>query len=66
MRGRRRCDSGPFTGHVDVVVTGIGERHQKDRRKGVPNGDHGIVEVTPELAAKVRGAIRDHEHAHGK
>ena len=28
--------------------------------------DHGIVEVTPELAATVRGAIRDHEHAHGK
>jgi predicted small metal-binding protein len=28
--------------------------------------DHGIIEVTPELAAKVRAAIRDHEHVHAR
>ena len=25
--------------------------------------DHGVTEVTPELAAKVKSAIRDHVHA---
>ena len=25
--------------------------------------DHGVTDVTPELAAKVKSAIRDHAHA---
>jgi predicted small metal-binding protein len=47
------------------VVPGCTSTEEELLKKVVAHAsqDHGVTDVTPELAAKVKSAIRDHVHA---